>query len=204
VTRDHGGKRVNDVLDPLVGREETEGEKLKTIVNVKAFATFLPIREKRYPVGNHVDLFERHAMHLLQKLGTIFAHHDDTAAETQDLLHHAALVRGGLSQNGMKRGHDRHAQLPESAQNVRSGLSAKDAVFVLQAEDLKASHIEEVSSAAVGAYVALGDFEQDLIVVRVAFANIVHGNNAALDANFRAGQRTDQVRCKSGDPAVPR
>ena len=49
----------------------------------------------------------------------------------------------------MQRGDDRHVQAAQELQNMRAGRSAKNSVFVLQANQIDVAEIQEVRSLAV-------------------------------------------------------
>ena len=85
-----------------------------------------------------------------------------------ELVHHAALQRIGLGEDGVQRRDDRHPELAQELKDVAPGLSAEDSVLVLDRDDVDRVDVQEVRGAAVRRELALGDLEPNARRVCVA------------------------------------
>jgi hypothetical protein len=94
-------------------------------------------------------------------------------------------------------------QVPQRAEQVAPGAPTKDAVLVLQAEDIEAPHVEKVRCPLVGRDVALGNFEDDFFVILVALTEIVHGDDPRAEAQALFAERARQIRGEGCDSALP-
>ena len=103
-------KRVDDVLDALVRREEPEGENQRPPFHAEA-AFAAGERHVRDPVRDHVDLLLGHTMNVAQKHRAAGGHDHEPVGELRDLVHDAPLVQIRRGQDRVQRRHDRHAQL---------------------------------------------------------------------------------------------
>ena len=135
----------------------------------------------------------RHAVDVAQQRGAVGAHDDQALRERGQLVHHRALRRVGLGEDGVQRRHDRHAQLAQQREDVAAGLAAEDPVLVLHAQDVDGVDVQEVRRAPVRGEVALGDLEADPRRVGVAPAGVVHGQHEAVELGELGGDRVAQV-----------
>ena len=108
-------QRVDDVLDPLVRREQAEREQHLSIGEPEPLLAFRCRFGERDAVGNDVDDVRRYAVEVTERLFAVVAHHDEPLRQRDDLLEAASLLGGGSRENGMERRHDRHAELAEQA-----------------------------------------------------------------------------------------
>ncbi len=74
------GEGLDDVLDPLVGREKPERQDHGSGLDAEVVFAAFGVRSGGDSVRNHVDLAGIHAVHLAQKRGRVFAHHDESAS----------------------------------------------------------------------------------------------------------------------------
>ena len=114
VTRENRRKRVDDVVDALVRREEAERENDRLLLEPEPiFVRGAPIWRERYggnAVRNEVDLV-RHPVDVAQNRSPSLAHHDDALGELDDLVEHRPLLSVRLVENRVERRDDGHSQL---------------------------------------------------------------------------------------------
>jgi hypothetical protein len=116
------------------------------------------------------------------------------------IRHHASLLERRFAEDGVERGHHRHAQVAQQRQHVAARLAAEDAVFVLEAEDVDPAHVQEVARAAISGEIALRDFEAHALAVSVAFAGVVHRQHRAIEIGELGRNCGRQVGRESGVP----
>ena len=83
--------------------------------------------------------------------------------------HHRALIGIRFAKHGMQRGDDRHVQAAQELQNMRAGWSAKNSVFMLQANQIDVAEIQEVRSLAVRRQLILRKLEANPGGIAIAF-----------------------------------
>ena len=81
---------------------------------------------------DELDLFRRHPVCGAQQLSTFLGHDNNPRRHPDDPIQDAALRRGRLGQNGVKRRDDRHGQAREQRHDVAAGFAAEDAEFMLE------------------------------------------------------------------------
>ena len=153
---------------------------------------------------DEVDLVGADAVHLSQERRAGSAHDDQPLRQRRELVHHAALERVGLGEDGVQGRDDRHPQLAQQLKDVTPGLSTEDAVLVLDADDIDRVDVQEVGGPPVRRHLALRDLEANAGRVGVTPAGIVHREDEALDLGMGRGDRAAQIRGERGDPALAR
>jgi hypothetical protein len=79
VACDDGGERIDDVFDPLVRRQEAEGEKQSDPLDTETLLAGFAVRQCGDPVRDEVDLVGGHPVHLAQEFAGTVTHHDHAA-----------------------------------------------------------------------------------------------------------------------------
>lgn len=67
------------------------------------------VRHAWNTMGDQIDLVLRHSVDLAEERHAVCAHHDEAFRELGNLIHGAALQGIGFPEDGVQRGHDRHA-----------------------------------------------------------------------------------------------
>jgi hypothetical protein len=80
---------------------------------------------------------------------TLFCHDDDLRRSVDDLTHHVVLGGCWLSQDGMKRRHNRHFKPRQEFNDISAGFAAKDSILVLEANDVKMRIVQKVGGLNV-------------------------------------------------------
>jgi hypothetical protein len=143
-------------------------------------------------------------VHFLQQGRAMGAHDDQTFRERSQLIHHAVLVGVRFSEDGVQRGHDRHAQLAQEHEDMAAGLAAEDSVLVLHAQDVDGIDVQEVRGTAVRRDVALADLEANPGRVCVTLARVVHRQREAVELGVLGGDRVAEIGRERSDSALPR
>ena len=120
-------------------------------------------------------------------------HHDHAGGELADLTQHAALLGAGVLEDGVQRCDDRHAQIAQQPNDVAAGRTAEDAVFVLKADDIRVSEIEEIGRTQVGVDLLLLDFEPNFRRVVVTLGNVVDRHDETIRTGILGGNRRAEV-----------
>jgi len=81
---------------------------------------------------------------------------------------------------------------------------AKNAIFVLQADEVYIVDIQEVCGAAVGVNILLGQFKTNASRVGVAGLDVVDGQGNTGRALVFGGYGLTQIGSERGDPALTR
>ena len=198
-----GRKGVDDVLDPLVGREEPEGEDERPPFHAEAVLASGE-RHVRNPVRDDVDLLRGDAVDVAEELSSAGGHDHQAIGQRGDLIHHAPLVQVRRGENRVKRRYDRHPQLAQKREQMTAGLSAEDPVLVLHGDHVDGVHVEEIGRARVRAVVAVGELEADALRIIVLVPPVVHGQHEAVEIGARGGDRIAQIGGECGDAALAR
>ena len=202
----HRRQGLEHELDALVGRQQTKGQ--DDVLGLHAKQVLVEIRiDKRHvgnAVGDQVDAGLGDRQVLLEQGPGPVGHDDDPGGQLRQLLKHALLVGLRIAQDGVQGGDDRHAQLPEQAQNVTAGRSSEDAELVLQTNNVGVAEIEEIGDPAIGIEIFLLDLETDLGRIVVAFGDVVHRDHETVGGGVLGGHRGEQVVSEGGNPAAAR
>jgi chaperonin GroES len=202
--RDDRGERLDDVLDALVGREESEREDHRTALDPEPVLAATRCGQERNAMRDEVDLFGADAVHVAREPRSGRAHDHHPLRERRQLVHHAALESVRLGEDGVQRGDDGHPQFAQQLQDVTPGFSAEDPVLVLDADDVDGVDVQEVRGATVRGDLALGDLEANTRRVGIAPAGIVHREDEALDLGTGRSDGPAQIGRESRDPAMTR
>ena len=107
---DKGGQGVEDLLDALVGREESEREQnLAALDGEKGFKTVgLLERDVVDAVRDNVDFFGGGVVDFAEKTAGALGHDDEAGGGVDQGFHDATLFGGRIAQDGVQRGDDGH------------------------------------------------------------------------------------------------
>ena len=145
------GQRIDDVLDALVWRQQPEGQDDGLPVQAEAFFAAAAGRNLRNAVRDQIDLIRGNAMHPFEQLGAGLAHHDQPLRQPRQLLEHHALRRIRFRQDRVQRRDDRHPQVSQQLEQMRTRLAAEDPVFVLDRQHVHLVDVQKISRAAIRA-----------------------------------------------------
>ena len=84
-----------------------------------------------------------------QNVGTAACHHDDMIDASEQALEHRALRGVGPFEHGVERGDDRQAGRIEQIEDMRSGVPAEDAIFVLEPDRPRAALLDSPGGIAI-------------------------------------------------------
>jgi hypothetical protein len=202
----NGGHGLDDILDALVRREQSKGKQDQLALHAEA--VLVKVGVHKGDVGNAVrdpvDLILGYLVSLPQEPGAALTHDDQPIRALGQLFHDAALIRIRLAQDGVQRGHHRHAQLAQERQNVTAGRTAEDAVFVLQADEIHIVAVQEIRGPPVRGWVILHQLEAHARRIGVAVVGVVHGQGEASRLRVRGGDGLAQIGREGGNPALAR
>ena len=94
--------------------------------------------------------------------------------------------------------------MPEQRDEVTPGRAAKDAVPVLNRDQVHGVHVQEVGGSAIRLDVAFRDLEVDSARLGMPPAGIVHGEHEAVELGELHADRLTQIRRERGDSALTR
>jgi len=95
-------------------------------------------------------------------------------------LHHAPLLRVGLAQDGVQRGHDGHPQFAQQRQQMTAGRPAVDPELVLHAHQVRVADVQKLRRALVGGQVLLLDLKANDAGILVAARDVVDRHRKTL------------------------
>ena len=122
----------------------------------------------------------------------------------ENLAHHLPLRGRRLGQHRVERRMHRRPQAPEQRQHVAACLAAKDAVLMLQGDDVHVGKIQKIGRPLVGRDVLIGALEPYLLRIGMGPAGIVHRDDEGLGAGQMLRDGAPQVAGVGGDAAPPR
>ena len=177
--RRHG---IDHDFDALVRREQAERQNDGSVAEAELGLGLLGLDERE--VGNAVrddfDLFRRHPVDGAQQLAAFLRHDDDPRRHVDDPIHDVALRRRRLGQNGVKRRDDRHGQPREQRHDVAAGLAAENAEFMLQADDVELTGIQEVGRTHIVFELVIVDLKPNDGWIVVGVTMIGHRHDRCL------------------------
>ena len=98
---------------------------------------------------NDFNLVSRHPIHRQQQLLRLVRHDDDAPRHIGDAVDDVALHRCRFGKNSVKSSDDGNGQARQQRQDIVTGFATEDAEFMLQADDVELSAIEEVGCAHI-------------------------------------------------------
>ena len=101
-------------------------------------------------VRDDVDHRLGHLVDLAQDFPAHACHDHEAVAVIGEALHHVALRRVRILEDGVERGHHRQARLADQCEHVTAGRSAEDAEFVLDAQHVHLALVESVRGEPIG------------------------------------------------------
>src|SRR6185437_220462 len=106
-----------------------------------------------------------------------------------DLVQHSSLVGIRLAQNRMQGCHQWHLQLAEQEKNMAPRSAAKDAIFMLQADEVIAVEVEKFCCPLVGTHIFLRNLQPYLFWIFIARVRIVdRDREESLSPIFRGNR----------------
>src|SRR5258708_7397447 len=102
----------------------------------------------------------------------------------------------------MKRCDDRYSQFPQECQDVTTGRPTEDTEFVLQADDIHVTNVEEVRRTQIARQILFLNLEANHLGVLVPPWNVVNRNGQALALGVRAGDGGKQVGRKRSNATL--
>jgi hypothetical protein len=169
-------KRPQHIFDAFVRRKQAKCEQYFFTFHIELVLVETGIDKRR--VDNAVvyksDFILGHGIDFLEEDGCLMAHHDQLVGQLGQPAHDVTIIRGGVLQHRMQRGHHRHAQIPQQFQQVAAGRTAEKSVFMLNADNVRLTDIEKLRRHAVVAQFVLTDLEAYLIGIKVPFGPVVH------------------------------
>ena len=202
----HGGQRPDHVLDALVGREQAECEEHVFACHAEAILVEIRIDELHVgnAVGDHVDPVVGDAVDLAEQRAAALRHDGQPGREMEDIAHHPPLIGRGMGENGMERGVDRRPDVPHQFEHVSAGGAAKDAVFVLQGDDVDVRKIQELGGPLVGRHVGVGALEPHLGGILVGSSAVIHRHDETIGLREVGSDGVAHVAGERGDAATAR
>ncbi|MDQ1158317.1 hypothetical protein QE385_002644 [Sphingomonas sp. SORGH_AS 950] len=203
--RGDGGQRLDDRLDPLVGRQQTEGE--DDLAALPAELRLERVGRDQLAVGHavrdHRDLARIGAIDALEDVEAFVRHDDDLGATAEQPLHHPAFVGRGLFENRVQRRDDGQRGTVEQCEQMLARRAAIDAIFVLDPDSLRAARLDPAGHVDIGGTLILRDGGGHGRGIGVAAGMIVH----RIDVDRQIGKAIAKGRIDVGgecrEPALP-
>src|SRR5271157_1713242 len=101
-------------------------------------------------MGDQIDLVDRNVEHFLQDIHGLLAHDDQAVGKGHNFLHHRAFIGIWFAKHGVQCCSERHFEAPKQFEDMSASASAKDAIFVLQADQIDIAEIQKVGGVPVG------------------------------------------------------
>ena len=98
---------------------------------------------------NHLKLGCGRAINLLQHVPAPLRHHYYPSRKRDYFLRDTALICSWLSQDCVKGRDDRHSEFAQQGENVTADVTAEDAKFMLQTNDVDVADIEKLGCAQI-------------------------------------------------------
>ena len=153
---------------------------------------------------NQVDSLFRNPIDGLQESASPLAHHNHPVRQGRQFVHDLALCGVRLFQNGVKGGHDGHAEFAEQLDDVAPRHAPEDAELVLQTDHVDVVDVQEFGRAPVRGQFLVPHFKTDPRGIVVPFLHIVHGNREHVGIRVRLGKRLAHVSGERRYPALAR
>src|SRR5208282_4253054 len=112
VVRQNTRQGLYDRFNPLIWREQTEGQQYGFAPNTESVLVKIRIHKRQIwdSMRDYVNLCRWNSVDLLKELRGMLAHDNEAVGDLCEFDHHAMLVRIRFTQHRMKGGHDRHAE----------------------------------------------------------------------------------------------
>jgi len=130
---------AENVFDPLVGRQEAEGQENMLPFHAELVLVEIGIDERHVDdaVRDDIDLLPGHAVNLAQHFGAALAHHHEARGEHRQLVNHPALVRARIFKDRVKGSDNRYPQVAQKRQNKAARRAAINPVLMLQTNHVR-------------------------------------------------------------------
>ena len=171
-------QRVEHMLNAFVRREQTKRQQHQPPLDSKFI--FIKVHVGN-PMWNHFNFFVGRLENFLQQLASTLGHDDHPRGKGHDLFHDPALFGGGLAQDGVERGHDRHLERPEQGHDMTAGIPSINPELMLQRNRPYVGGIQKISRSLVRSQILLLDFKAHFLWIIIAFFGISNRN----DETFR-------------------
>src|ERR1035437_446477 len=89
-------------------------------------------------------------------------------------------------------------------QNVASGWTAEDSIFVLQAHHVDVIEVQEFSRVLIGLHVVLGERPSHSRGIVISLFRVVHGQSQQSSGSVFPGYGRTEVCGERSNPALPR
>jgi len=138
---------------------------------------------------NQIDLLGRNPEDILQDARRVSTHDDKTFRTRGNPVHHCPLVKIRFTENCMQRCDDRHLEKLQQLHDVAPGFAAENSKFMLQANHISISCIQEVCGCPVAGQIAFADLKSDPVGVRISGMAVIDGNHRELSGSVFGDDR---------------
>src|SRR5208337_2209753 len=114
------------------------------------------------------------------------------------------LVGIWLTQNRMQRCHYRHLQAAQQMQNVASGRTAEDSIFVLQAHHVDVVEVQEFGCFLIRLHVVLSERTSHPLGIVISWFRVVHWQRQQARRSVLSGYGRAQIGGEGSNPTLPR
>src|SRR6185369_11625426 len=114
-------------------------------------------RHIRNAVWNKVDAIGCRAISVFQDPLAALVHYDEARRQTGKFVHDIHLFTLWLLENCMEVGNDREIKSSKQSKQMTTGGSSVDAEFMLDAEHIDISRLQEIGCRAITAQILFGD-----------------------------------------------
>src|SRR5665213_108739 len=200
------GKRSDDVLNSLVGRQQPESKQDGLSFCAKSVFEIVRVHEWKvwYTVWNYVNFAGGNPIHIAQELGGKLAHHHQTIRQLSDLLKHNTLICVWFTENRVQRSDQGHFQPAEHCQNVATGNTAENTVFMLQADKIVAIEVQELCCLFIGGNIFLRQFQPNPLGIVVMRIRVIDWDRKEASFSVFGRESIAEVSCESGNAALAR
>src|SRR5271154_3010327 len=133
-----------------------------------------------YAVRYDLDLTGCHVMNGEEKFAALFCHDYDFRRTIDDLTHHIALGARPFDQYRVKRRDNRHFKARQEFENVATGLTAENPIFVLERNNIESCAIEELGCLDIVSDPVVVNLEAHRRGIVIGAVRIGHGDDAGL------------------------
>ena len=138
-------------------------------------------REIRYSVRYDLDLASGHVMNGTEELVACFRHDDDFCRNVHDPTHHVVLDGCGLVEHGVQRRDNRHFKARQELDDVATGLTAEDSIFVLKGNNVESRAVKEFGRLDIIADRFVVNLETHSRRIVIGSVRIRHGDDTSVE-----------------------
>jgi hypothetical protein len=103
----------------------------------------------------------------------------------------------------MQGGNNRHPELADQGKQKDAVIAAEDAVFMLEADNVRVVAVEEIRRPPVGIQVVFLYFKAHPVRIGVSFGYVGNGKGETGKAGVSGGNGLAEARGKGGNAALP-